>query len=84
MDFLYGGDFHAVDADEAFAAAGFGEGGGVAGGMMVGEGDDVEAAFAGEVGEDGGGEVEGAAGGEAGMVMEVAAEVHHRRARRWG
>ena len=76
MDFLDGGDFHAVDAEDAFAAAGLGKGGRVVGGMVVGEGDDVEPPLAGEAGQGGRGQVERPAGGQAGVVLEVAVEQH--------
>jgi hypothetical protein len=81
VDVLHAADLHAVEGVEAFAPAGGGEGGGVAGGVVVGEGDGIESGGLGGERDGGGGHVEIGAGGEAGVEVEVAEEVHAARRR---
>lgn len=65
VDFLGAADFHSEEGADAFAAAAGVEGGDVEGGVVVDEGDGVEAGGLGGACDRGGGCVQGGAGGEA-------------------
>ena len=83
MDFFLGGDLGSCQYVNALLPPEVTDDGSLAGGVMVGDADELQAPFTGSPDDLSGAHVEVAAGGEDGVEVKVGTDVHGRGCRSW-